>query len=814
MMDDDDAQQLANIVVVTDNDESHANPAPHNYIVDGAEPPNSELPPPNTWGLDEVRYNRDYNAPFPEIGNHHSLPVFAPDLQARVHAREDAMTLAQGESVQFIRQMHDGCFAGNMPLHIRMYHVANPDGFCSPQQLAGDPQCTQRLIEKMRNMDVTMINGMFQAKILLVQMATDHIIGDEDLDSERKTELLNAARAITTILIKLNDMMLTTLDAEKVSTAALSGGIVSDANASWRYMETDTKQTLNDLQKLYRIVFNRAVKLQYARYKDSFMKRIITKDHKVTNAWERVSTIQDFVYGLTANPDGEIQFLATRTVSIMESVAKELLHTQEPQLPWLEPNRRVFAFANGCYMAKEEMFIKFSEGSPPTMPDGKPCPTACKYHDNVIEEEWITTPDWMNIPTPLMSKIMDTQELSPDVKRVYFSMLGRSIYDLGELDNWQVFLFVKGAAETGKSTLLKFISSFYNMEDIGVLSNNIEDKFGPSMIADKFMVVGDDLGENFTLDQQLFQNMSSGNEVSLPVKNGQAIKLKWITQLLLSGNVLPDYKDNSGSFSRRLIIVHYSKLVRHVDPTIPERLKNEIGAAIIKCNRAYNNMVRRLHSLLNHPTHPVTFWDAVPEEFRIQKRNVMQCANPFMNFLNSGALVFGPSLYMTKSMFTMQLMNHCQANNIPRPKFQASQYEGPFGMMGLVISSGKQKRMYPKINPRLTMDAARGAPQADFDHPPIAMLQPIAPKEMNEIWVLGCDLATSQALANASDDVVRSAEFAVRNFVQDQSEANRSVADALGCGRKRPNQQQQQQYSHRNPGNDGGAPPRQIPRLR
>jgi hypothetical protein len=476
----------------------------------------------------------------------------------------------------------------------------------------------------------------------------------------------------------------------------------------------------------------------------------VTNDGLTTNAWEKVSTFREFVYDMTNDPVGEVQSLASKTVNMMENVADLLSKKREREVPWLKPDRGVFAFRNGCYMAKTESFVEFVRGAPPTMPNGNLCPTACKYHDAKMEMEWLKCSDPMDIPTDMMTHIMNTQELSPDVKRVYFSMLGRALYDLGEMDNWQVFLFIKGQAETGKSTLLQFVSSFYNPEDIGVLSNNIESTFGASMIANRFIVIGDDLGESLTLDQQLFQNMSSGGEVSLPRKNDSALVLKWVTQLLLSGNVIPDYKDNSGSYSRRLLIVYYPKPVRHVDPTIPIRLKTEIAAAIVKCNRCYLNMTRRFNYLLNLKE-PVTFWDAVPEEFRTQKRNVMQCANAFMSFFSSGILVFGPSLYMSKSMFVNQLMNHCSNNGIPRPKFQPTQYEGAFAIMALDLTKIKQKKRYPRTH-------------GEF---------------INEMWINGCDMATSEAVANATDDIAKAAENAVNSYVQNPAAAAKLAADTL-----------------------------------
>jgi hypothetical protein len=691
-------------------------------------------PPADAWTEGEAEFNRDF-------AGEGAIPVYVPMHQDRLRSQSEMLADASAEGADYIRDMHGRVFAGDIGILERAYAVIGSNSAA------------------VTAMNKSAIDGEFKAIIMMTETAMSSVIQDPMFDQGSKAEVLGAVRAITAMLIKMNDLLLAVNDVRATAAAAVSGMMTSDVEASWRYMPTEGDETANAVQRLYKIAFERAHKLKYARYKDGLMRRIVTSDGFITNAWERVATFQEFVYGLTGDPVGEIHFLATRAVNTMENVAELLSKKREVEVPWLKPDRRVFAFRNGCYMAKDERFITFSRDAPPVMPDGLPCPTACRYHDAPVDLRWIDCPDPRDIPTPLMDHIMDTQQLAPDVKRVYFSMLGRAIYDLGEMDNWQVFLFVKGQAETGKSTLLKFVSSFYSPEDVGILANNIEGTFGASMIAEKFIVVGDDLGENFTLDQQLFQNMSSGNEVSLPRKNKQALITKWITQLLLSGNVLPDYKDNSGSFSRRLLIIYYSKPVRHVDPTIPERLKGEMGAAIIKCNRCYRNMVRRLGYLLTRPERPVTFWDAVPEEFRVQKRNVMQCANAFMSFLNSGVLAYGPSLYITRELFVTQLMNHCQINGIPKPRFQPTQYEGAFAIMGLEMSRGKQKRKYPRT--------ASG-------------------KDMTEMWILGCDMATSEAIAGASADSIRAAEAAVQAYAQDPSEASRIAAAAMRQSRKRP----------------------------
>ena len=46
------------------------------------------------------------------------------------------------------------------------------------------------------------------------------------------------------------------------------------------------------------------------------------------------------------------------------------------------------------------------------------------------------------------------QEMGRDVSRWMYVMIGRLIYEVGELDGWQVLPFLKGAASSGKSTIL------------------------------------------------------------------------------------------------------------------------------------------------------------------------------------------------------------------------------------------------------------------------------------------------------------------------------------------------------------------------
>lgn len=85
--------------------------------------------------------------------------------------------------------------------------------------------------------------------------------------------------------------------------------------------------------------------------------------------------------------------------------------------------------------------------------------------------------------------------------RWFFTMIGRSMYDIKELDDWQVMLFIKGIAGTGKSNIMNYVlQQFYEKTHVGIISNNIEEKFGLGTLVNNFVVLMDDIRENFRLD--------------------------------------------------------------------------------------------------------------------------------------------------------------------------------------------------------------------------------------------------------------------------------------------------------------------------
>jgi hypothetical protein len=331
------------------------------------------------------------------------------------------------------------------------------------------------------------------------------------------------------------------------------------------------------------------------------------------------------------------------------------------------------------YLAKEERFVPYGSFKR-VFPRGPP--VACKYFDIDVQYEQIASmSDFTKIETPAFDQIMASQEISELVRNWFLAIgYGRMLYDVGELDDYQVNLFVKGFAGTGKSKLLESIAEMYDEEDVGLLPNNIEEKFGLSVIANRFIAIADDVRRTLKLDQSDFQNMSSANRVSCPRKHKDPLLIqKWHCGVTWAGNEIPDFSDNAGSFSRRLFVVYFPRVIKQVDMTLGARLMNEIPLLIIKGNWAYRNLLRQYGNR--------GIWDIAPQEFKEQRSQLAASSNSLMNLFASGTLVFSKDAYITLSRLRDFLTEHCKKTGFSQPRWNADFYNGPIASCGLVVET-------------------------------------------------------------------------------------------------------------------------------
>ena len=376
-----------------------------------------------------------------------------------------------------------------------------------------------------------------------------------------------------------------------------------------------------------------------------------------THSWDRVCDIQEFIYD---NTQKEINFdmwcNLTCTRANLVTVVEHLSNCKDVQFPPLVRDRHVFSFSNGIYFAAEDRFSAFDQVdmSGGGGGGGGRLAAAAKFFDLTFEDTDSKREDWYSgIQTPHLQSILDYQRLDPEVCKWMYVFIGRLIYEVGELDEWQVVPYLKGAASTGKSTILmRVCRSLYETADVGVLSNNIEKKFGLASLADKFVFIGPEIKSDISLEQAEFQSLVSGETLQVAVKFMPSKTIQWRVPGILAGNEVPGWVDNSGSINRRIIMFEFERPVTNGDMTLGQKLEEEMAHIILKANRAYLEAVH-LYAKDN-------IWLHLPPAFHRAKEELNESANSMVGFLNSGRLEFNEELYMPFVDFMESYKDYCR----------------------------------------------------------------------------------------------------------------------------------------------------------
>jgi hypothetical protein len=264
--------------------------------------------------------------------------------------------------------------------------------------------------------------------------------------------------------------------------------------------------------------------------------------------------------------------------------------------------------------------------------------------------------------------------------------MGRLLFELGELDNWQVALFLEGVAGSGKSTITKLVKKFYETCDVGVLSNNIEKTFGLGSLKDKLLFLAPEIKCDLRLEQSEFQLLIEGGDMQLPIKHKESHYIEWKIPGLFAGNEPPDYTDNSGSISRRLVVAKFHKKVTNKDSDMDHKLTLELPAIMKKSASAYLSAVNEFKGQ--------DFWSSLPKYFRDTQQDMAQNTHALEHFISSGKLNLNPDNYVREKIFVQAFNDHCKECNLERHKFTTDYYLGVFGNYNLSVKKN-MKLKYP-----------------------------------------------------------------------------------------------------------------------
>jgi len=317
-----------------------------------------------------------------------------------------------------------------------------------------------------------------------------------------------------------------------------------------------------------------------------------------------------------------------------------------------------------------------------------------KYFDadfgHTTDFEDVMDLDPQEISCPGVEKVLCDQELEPETVRWFFAMLGRLLFDVGELDNWQVLLFLKGVAGSGKSTIAQIVKYLYAANQVGVLSSNAEAKFWLAPLYDKKLVLCPEAKRDFGISQGDLQSMVLGEEVSVPIKYKSAETVTWTAPMLFCGNEIPNWQDASGSMTRRLLMMCFRRKIKAVEPGLLERMRERIGSLILRMSVSY------LQAVILCGDRGV--WDMrdgkpiLPEQILGFRQEMILAVQPLAHFLlganevelchNNPALDLSET-FMTEDGFVSQFKGWCKATGHQMPVWSPDTYQSVFEEYGI-----------------------------------------------------------------------------------------------------------------------------------
>lgn len=394
----------------------------------------------------------------------------------------------------------------------------------------------------------------------------------------------------------------------------------------------------------------------------------VTNDHLRTRFWEQKISVGDFISKFISRILYERQWVVLKKGNYQESLRRQIIECRNQEIPELTRSRFLFSYHNYLLDIRNMQVIKHKEAG--LHYDSNT--VACRYFDQDIDPKWLEMydageaipketgppiPEWeqsdamfkktstvrvkefdtteldefskddkihvkiaehfpkmcqsFKIPTEHIAKIFRDQHLSAPTALMYYVMVGRLLFPLGQYDNWQVAMFIKGFAKTGKSTLLQTIQKLFDPSDVAILANKGQQDFQGSSTYKKFVGLAFDITEKFSLDQSLMQSMLVGEGCNINVKNKEDVHLmRWVTGLVLSGNKVPPWKDNGGAITRRFLIFCFRNKLQNIDGSLLEKISKNMGTFLFKCALSYHWALSVFKNrLIDDPRLPFHFVD-------------------------------------------------------------------------------------------------------------------------------------------------------------------------------------------------------------
>ena len=241
--------------------------------------------------------------------------------------------------------------------------------------------------------------------------------------------------------------------------------------------------------------------------------------------------------------------------------------------------------------------------------------------------------NWRDCPTPQFDKIYDSQKFGMHDKFMLWAQKGRTLFMVHEFDTYQTTFIIIGYGGTGKSTIMNVMQKFWPVHLRGILSSNIEQKFGMSQVLNKGKaraIYCNEVSGDLQLVQEEWQTSCSGEEGSFAVKHGAPWVGTCKAHHFWVGNGFPKHwKNQNNQVSRRLCGVLMDTPIQPRDGNVMEEIDQIIDVVQRKMVLAYFDMVEQYGA-----TDPMSRPERLPPAFHSFYNFGRGQSNPVETFID------------------------------------------------------------------------------------------------------------------------------------------------------------------------------------
>ena len=455
---------------------------------------------------------------------------------------------------------------------------------------------------------------------------------------------------IEVIGTKVNEILKSLTHAKQIaySIRAFGTGIVPEVPPS----STDEDQTreLEPHQRLLHFYFQQASNHHLRRKGQALYKPIILEDNTHTQFYQYYMEIGDYIYRAVTSERQYTEYydILTHKPSTPPQMIKLFTNIPDVRSPFLEKHRSLFSYRNGIFDVRTATFHPYSES--------KYSGTCTSQFFDVELDTTMLSGDYSVIPTPSFDKILKDQDFDDNMRFWLYALCGRLFHKVGDMDDWQVALFIRGVAGSGKSSILNVLKIIYEADDIGQLMSDGQKEFSDEHLYDRNIVMANDIDKRCNMSATRVNSMISGETLSVNRKHKTALNIRWTAPMILASNSQPPWDDVAGNLTRRFVIMKFNNAIRFSDTQMCFKLRNEAPFIAIKMAKAYLEAVNLCGTR--------ALWESgiLPEMCHQAKKEYLVVNNPISAFMESEYIQFNPVYETSGQSFRRALLTYMREN--------------------------------------------------------------------------------------------------------------------------------------------------------